>query len=185
MRTIIYVDSEGEPIQEFSALYVDHETFEILDVFHRYVRYPLKDVDYDIWARKHVHGLNLKFLNANGLKNESDLLFAFQQWLKAHPFEYIFAHAPFKERQFLNLPIQDVCLPPWLERTDCLSHELALSMKRNAVPICNVTCDAHKSFVNWCPKRPYVLTPTDVIKKNFGHHCSLYDCVELYFHHSQ
>ena len=37
---MLFIDSEGEPVQEFSAIYVHNETYEILDVFHRYVVYP-------------------------------------------------------------------------------------------------------------------------------------------------
>ena len=182
---LIFVDCEGEPIQEFTALYVDSDSHTIIDVFHRYVAYPsVCGYDSDRWARRHVHGLNRLHLSVHGLHNPTELLSDFNEWLHSHPYEHILANAPQKESAFLNLPILDVCLPPWKQRAQLLSHRLSLSLKRHSIPINGIRCSsAHSSFVDWRPRHLYSLSPTDVIKRDFGFHCSLYDCMELYFYY--
>ena len=180
----IYVDSEGEPIQEFSALYVNNDTCDIVDVFHYHVKYPF-NCDFDWKARRCVHGLDLKFLSQHGISDIEELKLSFSKWLETHPYHAIFAHEPRKEREFLNLPIQNVCLKPWAERSTELSHRLAIFFKRNYFPVLNTTCIAHTSFVSWEPKRRYAWTLTDCAKMKFSHHCSLYDCVECYLFHLQ
>ena len=177
---LIFVDCEGQPIQEFTALYVDSDSHDIVDVFHQYVRSTDDRYDPDWWARRHVHGLNRDYLALHGLRDEQTLLCAFRRWLTTHPYDELLAHAPHKERQFLQLPVRDVSLPPWKERAHLLSHRIALSLKRGAIPINCVTCSAHTSFVDWRPRRPYTLSAKDVIKRDFAFHCSLYDCIEMY-----
>ena len=82
--------------------------------------------DSDRWARRHVHGLNREYLALHGVKDDHVLLREFKDWLQSHPYEQIVANAPRKESMFLNLPIQDVCLPPWKDRAVLLSHRLAV-----------------------------------------------------------
>ena len=179
---LIFVDSEGEPVQEFSAIYVDPINLKIVDVFHRYVTYPLCH-DEDVFSRRHVHGLDIDFLSTHGVSNEIELVTLFHQWLETHPYESIYGHAPAKEENLLSLPIEDICLKPWKDRSDCASHRTALSIKMNSVPICGVTCNAHSRYCCWKAKRS--LTETDKAKMLFRHHCSLYDCVECFLFHSE
>ena len=179
---LLFVDSEGEPIQEFTALYVNKQSREILDVFHRHVAFPSCGYDTDHWPRRHIHGLQRAYLAKHGLRDEGALRHDFSEWLRSHPYDEILANDPSKESVFLNLPISDVCLPPWQDRGVLSSHQRALSLKRRAIPINGITCSsAHSHFLNWLPRRPHAPSPTDVIKRDFGHHCSLYDCMELYF----
>lgn len=178
---LIFLDSEGDPIQEFSALYVHPLTLEIVDVFHEYVKYPYTR-DIDQWARCHVHGLTLRFLSDHGVDDEKEVKRKFHNWLFSHPYESIYGHAPRKEEVFLHVPITDICLKPWKSRRNVLSHRLALSLKKSVVPICGVQCSsAHSSYISWQPKNCHSLTATDCAKFEFGHHCSLYDSAELYF----
>ena len=174
----IFLDCEGEPVQEFSAIYVDFETGVIEDVFHHHVHYPFK-CDYDYFARQHVHGLDRNFLSLYGLRSEQELLNLFHEWLKSHPFQAIYAHAPAKEVNFLSLPVKDVCLKPWKDRIQCQSHQIALSMKLYKVPVCGVTCAAH-SLVCWKPKKILSPNASDRAKMEFSYHCSLYDCIECF-----
>ena len=181
---IIYLDSEGTPVQEFSALYVNEKTYEIVDIFHHHVKYPshfTSDMDY--FARCHIHGLNREYLLENGLDDEATLVTLFHTWLKNHPYNSIYGHAPFKEKQLLSLSILDVQLPEWKFRELDISHNLTISLKNNKVPICGMTCNAHTSFRGWKPKRLYAISPTDYVKMNFNFHCSMYDCVECYLFH--
>ena len=147
---LIFVDCEGAPIQEFTALYVDGDSHEIVDVFHRHVSFPsTHGYDTDRWARLHVHGLNRTYLAANGLRDETILLCEFNEWLHSHPYDRILANAPQKESAFLNLPVLDVCLPPWKQRAHLLSHRLSLSLKRRSIPINGIMCSsAHLSFLD-------------------------------------
>lgn len=178
---MIFLDSEGEPIQEFSALYVSEKTGEICDVFHYLVQYPSHfGHDGDRFSRRHVHGLGIDYLHRHGLKDEEELLSLLKQWLKKYPSASLFAHAPSKEINFLNMPIEDVSLLPWKERTVLPSHQTALSFKKMNIPICDTVCNAHVSFHGWRPKRSYCLSPTDIAKCNFSHHCSLYDAFECF-----
>jgi len=177
---MIFIDSEGEPIQEFSAIYVRDNV--IVDVFHQYVKYPfLKTLDEDHFARSHIHGLDIDFLEQYGLDNTDVLYSFFSSWLKKHSVTHLFAHAPSKEKNFLQLPIQDVHLKPWRERHVLSSHRNSFFMKMTSIPICNVSCNAHTAFHGWYPKRKAnKLNATDIVKTEFGHHCSLYDCVECF-----
>ena len=175
---MIFIDSEGEPIQEFSAIYVNQETYDIIDVFHRYVRYPSLTCDEDKFARLHIHGLDMSYLSLHGLTNKDELLCEFKAWLKDHPFTAMYANGPSKEEKYLNMTVIDVHLKPWEERFLLSSHQRAVSMKMNATPICNIVCNAHTSFRGWKPKRVYSMSLTDSAKVEFFHHCSLYDCIE-------
>jgi len=176
---MIFVDCEGDPVQEFSAIYVHRESGEIIDTFHRYVNYS-SEIDHDKFARRHVHGLCRNYLQQYGLRDESELKLLFEQWLKSHPFSVIFANAPQREQSFLSLNICDVRLKPWKERVNCVSHKVALYMKKNEIPVCETTCHAHKCFIGWRPKKCNVLSETDAAKIPFSFHCSLYDCIESF-----
>ena len=195
--TMIFIDSEGEPPQELSALFVDAKTHAIVDVFHRHVSPPSSSSspddggggDSDWWARRYVHGLNRDYLRLVGLCDVPTLLTEFEQWLQAHPHDRLLAHAPHKEGALLQRVVQDVCLPPWKARVNLYSHCHALAMKRNAVTINGVSCSStvHSSYIGWRPRcrrrRGYaaaIPSPTDVAKRDFGYHCSLYDCIECY-----
>lgn len=178
---LLFIDCEGEPIQEFSALYVDSATYSIVDVFHHHIRFPRQHgFDTDWWARRHIHGLNRDYLARYGLRDERALLSTFQSWLTTHPYSIIFANAPYKESTFLQLSVSDVCLPPWKERADLRCHTVALSAKKCATPILGVTCDAHSSFRAFLPRRPYAPSSTELLKCEYAFHCSLYDSLECY-----
>ena len=184
---LIIVDSEGDPVQEFSALYVNEVEHIIEDVLHCLVCYPSDfSVDHDYFARYHIHGLDRTILSQRGLCDADEVRELFYRWLKSHPYDAIYGHAPAKEKDFLGLStIHDCQLKPWKERIHCKSHAIAVNMKRFCVPICNINCsDVHRQFKGWKSSRKganeYLLTATDVAKQDFGHHCSLYDCVEIF-----
>ena len=182
----IYVDSEGTPVQEFSAIYVNEETFQIDDVFHEFVIYPCTESDEDKWARNHVHGLNLDFLAEHGLRDEGELVSSFYTWLKDHPYDMMYGNGPFTERHLLSLPIEDVNLKPWSDRDSQISHKIAMALKLQCARICNVKCaTAHRSFRHWRPVRVYNMSAADKAKLKFRHHCSFYDCIECFLYHTR
>ena len=178
---LIYIDCEGEPVQEFSGLYVDEDRSEIVDVFHKHVIYPFHN-DHDYFARRHIHGLKRNFLSEYGLCSQEELLSLFHEWLKSHPFNDIYAHAPAKEIKLLSLPVKDVCLKPWKYRTQTNSHQISLGMKLAAIPVNGITCVAH-DYVKWKTKCKCAPSATDIAKMHFNYHCSLYDCVECFLFH--
>ena len=174
---LIVVDSEGEPIQEWSAFVIDEEKRVICNVFHAHVAYPYRE-DGDWFARKHIHGLCLRYLSQYGLSDENELLYRFSHWLQPYTSLGIYANAPTKESHFLSRPVTDVSMLPWGERQNTASHKTAVRMKLYHVPICNVSCLAHNAVTYHC-KRVF-LNDGDRAKMAFGHHCSLYDCVEIF-----
>ena len=173
----IVIDSEGTPIQEWSAIVVEEKSSLIRDIFHGYVRYPFV-CDEDYFARKYIHGLRVKDLACVGFSDVNVLLTEFRHWLRPYASCPMYAHAPAKESQFLSCVLQDVCLPPWKERVKTVSHSTAKAMKLNQVPICNITCTMHDP-VYYKSHRQYP-NETDLAKAAFGYHCSLYDCYEIF-----
>ena len=102
---ILFIDCEGTPMQEFSALYVNEENGECISCAYY-------DYDCHAWARRHIHGLNLHYLAKNALKDEDELLCTSLN-LQAHLYRRIFANAPLKGKDFLNVSVRDVQLPLW------------------------------------------------------------------------
>ncbi len=178
---MIFLDTEGEPIQEISAIEVSMDDLRILDVYHKHARCT---ADEDRYSRRHIHGLNPEFLHEKGLCDETALIYDFQIWLKGKPYNVILSNDGRKERKSLaSLRVQDLCLPPWLERITESYHKKAFEWKEKRIPVHGTTCneDAHTLY-----RRPHDLkNDTAVAKAKHGHHCSLYDCLELYLYFCQ
>ena len=175
-QSIIFLDMEGTPIQEISALEVDIKTKAIVDVFHYYGDYNKRDK----FARQHVHGLNKFFLKCHSSGNEAKLIESFLLWLKPKNVRTIYANNPVKEAAVLKLPIVNFPLPIWVERQHKRYHRVAIFMKNTNYPICQiVSCSksAHSSFINSVQHRNPEIT---LAKEKHGYHCSLYDVMELY-----
>ena len=175
---IIFVDIEGEPAQELSAISMNINTRQITDVYHAYAYTDQPDE----WSRCHIHGLNQTFLKENGFSDESTLVSDFKRWIQSKDVLATFANNPMKEIEILKLPVQDIGLPQWTDRFQLTSYQTALAFKRKRVPVFNATCNsnAHNKF-RYFPV--YRNTQTELIKKDFGHHCSLYDVFSLYLHY--
>lgn len=173
--SIIFIDSEGSPLQELSAIELDVNTLEIMDVYHEYA----KCNETDSWARRNIHGLSLDFLDKHGHSTSDELINSFKNWLKTKHIMHIYANNPSKEKQFLQRTVYDIGLPVWIDRIKLASHILTQHYKRLSVPILKTSCniEAHSSY------KRHVLNstnPTECAKANHGYHCSLYDCYELY-----
>lgn len=178
--SIIFIDSEGSPTQELSAIEMDYETREIVDVFHGYA-FTTKD---DLYARKHVHGLNVDFLKRVGYENSSQLIETFHCWLRNKPFIILYGNNPHSEIKELQLFISDLVLDQWSIRAYKAYHEVAYCYKKHNIPICSRRCceEAH-SMYHSAIVRPFNVS--DAAKERHGHHCSLYDCFELYLFYIQ
>lgn len=169
---------EGDSIQELSAIQMNALTREIVDVYHAHAR----TIDGDFYARRHIHGLNVLYLNAHGFHSESQLIQDFKKWLRGKDILVMYANDPTKEKTVLNLTIKDMELPPWKQRVSMHAHQTAVAFKKNSVPILNKSCpkDAHSAFVGY---PVYRNTATELAKRSHGFHCSLYDVFELYLYY--
>ena len=178
--SIIFIDTEGSPTQELSALEMDYETREIVDVFHGYA-FTTED---DYFARKHIHGLSPDFLKKAGYESPSQLIETFHSWLRGKRFIFLFGNNPGKEVKDLQLFISDIGLDQWKTRAYKAYHEVAYSFKKQNIPICSKRCcvEAH-SMYHSAIVRPFNLG--DAAKERHGHHCSLYDCFEMYLFYIQ
>ena len=186
MQCYLFIDSEGVPTQELSAILLSVEDSHIVDIYHEHAQVNLP-YDPDRWSRHHVHGLNRDFLKSNGFQNEEALINHFKSWLEGKKIKEIYANDPLKENKMfiedLGIgPITDVEYPPWKKRVHLLSHKTAFRYKESALPITSL-----KSYVS-CTKYVhneflYIPTPhqtlTQIAKRNFGYHCSLYDAFSL------
>ena len=175
--TIVFVDIEGEPAQELSAICMSANTRKIFSVYHGYAYSNTDD-----WSRRHVHGLNPTFLKENGFSDETTLVADFKRWIRGKDVLVIFANNPMREIEVLKLPVKDIGLPQWTERVEFISHQTALAYKRKRVPVFNTVCKAgaHSKYQSFPVYRNSV---PELIKKDFGHHCSLYDVFSLYLHY--
>lgn len=166
-------------MQELAALEVD-TNYVIKDVFHAFA-----DTDEDdSFARDHIHGLNKRMLEEKGHPNEASLVEAFKDWLhrKGIPEVNIFANDCTKEKKVLKLNnVFNFQLMPWAERRDLSSHEIALRFKELCIPVLGHKCSAssHNNFRSARCSSPNPLSA--IAKARHGHHCALYDALELYY----
>ena len=166
---------EGSPVQELSGIHMNAITKQIVDVYHAHA-YSHQN---DLWARLHIHGLNMNFLKDHGFRDEETLIRDFKRWLAAKNVVSMYANNPAKESEVLNMPMIDVGLPPWADRVYQPYHQMALTHKREFIPILDKRCclEAHAAFKRYSMKR---LNETEIAKRDHGFHCSLYDAYELY-----
>lgn len=166
---------EGVPVQELSAIQMNAGTRQIVDVYHAHAEAQTSD----IWSRRHIHGLNTIFLKRCGFRNENILFHDFHKWLRGKDVLAMFANNPRKESLALKLNIKDMNIPSWSQRAHLSSHEVALRYKNEFIPILDTRCcaEAHSAFESY----PLLKTnDSEIAKRNFGFHCSLYDAYELY-----
>ena len=153
---------------------MDFDTREIIDVFHKHAKCD----EGDSWARKNIHGLNLSFLNKHGSASSAELVDELKSWLANKNILFFYGNDPYKESMFLQRAINDIGLPPWIERIDEAYHKIANTFKKHSIPIFNVRCkpEAHSSY----NRSVFRLTPSNAAKQEHGFHCSLCDCHEMY-----
>lgn len=172
---MIFVDSEGTPMQELSALEMDFNTREIVDAFHAHAYSP----EPDAYARNHIHGLSFDFLRKHGYPKPYQMIDAFKTWLRGKNYLLIYGNNPTKEVKDLKLNISDIDLDKWAVRTHRPYHKISFLFKKFNIPISSKRCydEAHSAYKNVIV-RPHNMS--DIAKRAHGHHCSLYDCYEMY-----
>lgn len=184
----IFLDSEGEPVQELSAVCVNTQTLQIISAFHGHAMCPMPDKDY--FSRRFIHGLDVNYLLSHGSPSPRDLCTDLCRWLDQLPpwceFHF-FANNPTMEKKlFPYLIINDINLPRWVERVNSKAHIMAKAAKDNSTPVLDHNCPraAHASYISSSSpfRRPQCsLTPSQLAKLSSGYHCSLYDVLECYF----
>ena len=178
--SIIFLDTEGLPIQEVSAIEVDIETRKIVDVYHQFARVDWTE---DYYSRCYVHGLDTVFLANNGFRCEDHLLKDLKKWLQRKSFRYIYCNDARREGMLLEpYFVEDLPLPPWVTRIREPYHVIANMHKKLNIPIRDTSCveGAHKSFQLLQRRDP---SGTEKAKAEHGHHCALYDAYELYLYY--
>ena len=172
--SIVFLDMEGTPVGELSAIQMNCLTREIVDVYHKHAKMDRADW----WARHHIHGLDPYFLQTCGVASEDELLKEFKQWLHGKDILAFYANDPQKEDKALGLVIYDMGLPIWKERVKSWPYQMARKFKDESIPVFNKSCDktAHSAFRGY----PFCRTDTELAKFNHGYHCALYDAYELY-----
>lgn len=164
-------------MQELSAIQMNCETRQIVDVYHGHAN--VVEIETDSWSRHHIHGLNPLFLYTHGFPSEDSLLQNFRSWLRGKDVLAMYGNNPSQEKFVLNLNILDMCLPQWIDRVDQAYHKVAFAFKKEFVPILDKRCckEAHNNFTGYPLSRG---TSTEFAKRSHGVHCSLYDTFELY-----
>ena len=154
---------------------MDFNTREIVDVFHGHAYTTAKD----IFARKHVHGLNYDFLFREGFQNANCLIAAFKVWLREKNHFMFYGNDPGKEMRDLKIHVVDIGLDCWVNRIQKAYHQVAFYFKKHNIPIHSKRCytEAHSSFEKVFV-RPF--NKSDAAREQSGYHCSLYDCYEMY-----
>jgi len=179
---LLFMDSEGVPIQEITGFIVDSTTFVIVSVYHDYAYCSPST---DTYSRNHIHGLCPKVLQITGFLNESALLYDFLQWLSTHDVGEVIANDPRKEKMLVpHLPTVDAQLPGWSERAELRCYNIALMYKKLNYGICDVFCgpEPHSSFVSPHQSRSKNPTVKDLLFQQHGYHCSLYDTLMIYIY---
>ena len=181
-KSYIFIDCEGDPVQELTAIEVSVSNFEILDVFHAHASAPFRTNDN--WSRRNIHGLSIDFINIHGFPSEHELQAAFHVWFSKRNSVLNFANNPAKESKFLNIKLTDVKLPVWVERRNCPAHQIALTFKKHETPIGNAACfsSIHSSYSP--TKFNDTMDERTRAQKEWGFHCSLYDAYEIYWYFS-
>lgn len=178
LQYIIFLDTEGTPIQELAAVEANTQTREIVDVF---LGHAMTN-ESDQFARDHIHGLNLSYLEREGFDSENELLLAFKDWLAPKSFSKILSNGVEKEQKALNIKIDNFPLLPWSERGNEPSHQLALKFKKSGMSIMGQQCSSatHSSYISalFCKNQK-----SYEIKSKHKYHCALYDAYELYLHY--
>ena len=172
------MDCEGDPVQELSAIAMD-QAYDIISVYHKHAACD----NVDSWSRKFVHGLNIQYLRANGLNNETEMVEDFLKWLDSFDVICMYANNPMKERQLFpscRTLLRDSFLPSWDVRVKQPYHVIANRFKQLNISFAGVSCNGyvHCEYVSHHPR-----TETQLAKVIHGYHCSLYDSYELYLHH--
>jgi len=174
--SIIFIDSEGMPVQELSAIEMCLATRSVVDVFHAYHFTPCPDS----YSRKNVHGLDPNYLKEHGHITQSGLIREFRAWLDKKNYIRIYGNDPRHEVTLLKMPITNIGLPNWADRIDEDYHTIAKCFKNLEIPICGTRCPrvAHCQY----NRAISVKNETEVARNKHGFHCSLNDCYELYLY---
>ena len=175
MQSIIFIDSEGDTIQELAAIEVDRTSNEIKD---SYLEFARNETD-DCFSRVHIHGLSTSHLQKVGFSSEAELIVDFKRWIDTKPYVAIYANNPRRECSMLNAEIKDITLPSWAERRKKPYHRIAKIFKDHMIPLAGKRC-SHSAHSMYHSPPPSKTRETYFAKMEHEFHCGLYDVYELY-----
>ena len=179
----MFIDMEGTPVQELSALMMDIKQECIIAAYHRHA---YCSPTMDRWCRSNIHGLDPDVLKEIGFPNEDELFNDFKIWFqKFTHVEKAYANNPRKETRFLSIPVTDIELPVWSERVKFMYHNIPNRFKEDNQSLfmnINIICNT-KYHGLFSPSRVRCRTPCQVAKSKASHHCSLADVSELFLYY--
>ena len=173
--SFIAIDTEGQPPVEIAALAVKEN--HIIGVYHDFIYQSYKDTADDYYARAHIHGVPRE-LSATRDGRWYDRWAAWRNYHNGLP---LIANDGHHERHLLGEDIMNHRLSPWAHREFTNGHIVAKFMKEQDKKITLVSCKKsvnHRMYQghDLCKNK---VKPADFVKINYGHHCALYDCIEL------
>ena len=173
----MFIDSEGDPIQELSAIALSAYDYTILAVYHQFAKCP---EGADPWSRAHIHGLNPEYLSTHGFPDEAALISNFQDWYQQFSVIQSYGNNPIREMAKLKLTVEDIGLPKWMERYHCPYHQIPQLHKLSRLPIHGlIACDPKSHNCFKVESLEHCRTPTRKVKYLHGYHCSLADVYEV------
>ena len=180
---IIFIDSEGSPIQELSAIAMNVVTRRIVDVYHNYAYCPNEQ---DWWARRHIHGLNPIYLMYIGFESEPALVEDFRCWLRRFNILKLIGNDAHIEAEKLNLTIFSIGLPEWSIHVKYNYHKIPNVFKNHNISFdskarCHSEYHSHylQQTIN------FKWSPNQLARVEHGYHCSLDDVYELYYYYCE
>ena len=94
----MFIDMEGTPVQELSALMMDITQRRVIAAYHKHA-YCSPTIDR--WARYHIHGLDPSILKDIGFTCEDQLISDFKIWYQTFSqIESIYGNNPAKESNY-------------------------------------------------------------------------------------
>ena len=181
MKTYLLIDVEGEApdIVEFSILVCQNQ--RILHVFHD-CALPSNKVSHNQKA-PYCHCISYSTLYRITANTPQQLLDKARAFVVSYTPAVVLSNDKVFHSDIykivsswkLNLCYHNVYLGDWLHRAHQAYHLEARSLKFHQSPICNRTCTLH--HLPLCQRKP---TPTNLVKRQHGAHCSLYDAYEIF-----
>lgn len=172
--TFIAVDTEGNPEVEVAGIAV--KANKVVGVFHDFPYQPYELTRNDHYARQFIHGVEWQ-LSCSRNKNWLQRWSAWRDYFEGYP---LVANYGCKEEAIFKEPVIKNPLLPWLDRQYKSSHRIARYMKEEAKPILVARCWKdinHREFVD--SKVPWACKENMRVKWEFGHHCALYNALEV------
>ena len=171
-------------MQELSAIAMRESDQTVVSVYHRFAYCPPHK---DEWSRRHVHGLDPSILIHIGFVNETYLISDFKRWLSGFHIVKILGNDSEREAATLQLHIDNLYLPCWVDRVRQDYHMHCDQKKfRDEMIFDMAICFGERHHLYRPPSHCNTRNKaTYIAKLSSRWHCSLYDVYELYLYYCQ